>query len=125
MPLLPLEDLYSGHLAGCSCTGCLQSVPSHESFLADMPEEPEEVMEDLSRMGLVDPAAYQIADSVCAAELRQAMFFRNASGGNPQVEALLRELAQEAGGLDQAFSAAFGPQAGRFFSRFSLLFQSK
>ena len=31
----------------------------------------------------------------------------------------MRDLAAEAGGLDQAFAAAFGPQAGRFFSKVS------
>ena len=30
---------------------------------------------------------------------------------------MLRELAKEAGGLDQAFQAAFGPQAGKFFAK--------
>ena len=92
---------------------------SHESFLADMPQEPEAVMYDLWRMGLVNPAAVPIAEAISSAELRQALFFRHASHGNPHVEALLRDLAAEAGGLDQAFAAAFGPQAGRFFSKVS------
>ena len=70
-------------------------------------------------MGLVNPAVIPIAESISSAELRKALFFRHASRGNPRVEALLRELAAEAGGLDQAFAAAFGPQAGRFFSKVS------
>ena len=104
------------HLAQCACAACLQPGSSHESFLADMPQEPEELMADLQRMGLVDRAAYPIADAISSAELRQALFFSRASQGNPHTEALLRALADEAGGLDQAFAAAFGPEAGRFFS---------
>jgi nitrate/nitrite transport system substrate-binding protein len=111
-----LESQISRHLAQCACAACLQPDSSHESFLADMPQEPEELMADLQRMGLVDPAAFPIADAISSAELRQALFFRHASQGNPHIEALLRALADEAGGLDQAFAAAFGPEAGRFFS---------
>ena len=70
-------------------------------------------MADLQRMGLVDRAAYPIADAISSAELRQALFFSRASQGNPHTEALLRALADEAGGLYQAFAAAFGPEAGR------------
>lgn len=84
-----------------------------------MPKEPEDLMDDLQRMGLINPAAYPIAEAISAAELRQALFFRNASRGKPAVETLLRALAEEAGGLDQAFAAAFGPEAGRFFSKVS------
>ena len=82
---------------------------SHESFLADMPQEPEAVMDGLWRVGLVNSAAVPIAEAISSAELRQALFFRHASRGNPHVEALLRDLAAEAGGLDQAFAAACGP----------------
>jgi len=104
-------------MADCACQAC-QTVPSsHESFLEDMPHEPEDLMDDLQRMGLINPAAYPIAEAISAAELRQALFFRNASRGNPAVETMLRSLAEEAGGLDQAFAAAFGPEAGRFFSK--------
>ncbi|MEB3202102.1 MAG: ABC transporter substrate-binding protein [Synechococcus sp.] len=81
-----------------------------------MPQEPEDLMSDLQRMGLIDPAAYPIADAISNAELRQALFFRNASRGNHHVEMLLRDIAEEAGGLDQAIAASFGPEAGRFFS---------
>ena len=114
-----LATLINKHLAGCQCSNCLQTEGSHESFLADMPQEPEAVMDDLWRMGLVNSAAVPIAEAISSAELRQALFFRHASQGNPHVEALLRDLAAEAGGLDQAFAAAFGPQAGRFFSKVS------
>jgi nitrate/nitrite transport system substrate-binding protein len=105
------------HGGSCACSACVQPGSSHEAFLADMPQEPEQIMDDLQRMGLVNPAAYPIADAVSAAELRQALFFRHASQGNPHREALLRALAEEAGGLDQAFAAAFGPQAGAFFGK--------
>lgn len=116
---LDLSQQIESHLAGCECASCLQTGTSHESFLADMPQEPEAVMEDLWRMGLVSPAAFPIAEAISSAELRETLFFRNASCGNQQVETLLRELAAEAGGLDQAFAAAFGPEAGRFFSKVS------
>jgi nitrate/nitrite transport system substrate-binding protein len=112
-------SLTARHAVGCACSACLHPSDTHESFLADMPQEPEQLMEDLQRMGLVSPEAYPIAEAISTAELRQELFFRNASQGDPRREALLRALAEEAGGLDQAFAAAFGPQAGRFFSKVS------
>lgn len=105
--------------SACTCTDCIQGLASHESFLTDFPEDPETLMDDFHRMGLIRREAYPIAEKISQAELREVLFFRHASQGNPEKEQLLRALASEAGGLDQAFAAAFGPQAGRFFSRVS------
>ena len=49
-------------------------------------------------------------------ELRQALFLKMAGKGSPKREKLILSLAQQAGGLDNAFAAAFGPQAGLFFA---------
>ena len=105
--------------AVCDCSDCTQGLVSNESFLDDYPEDPAILMEDFHRMGLIRREAYPIADVISQAELREVLFYRHASQGNPEKEQLLRALASEAGGLDQAFAAAFGPQAGSFFSRVS------
>ena len=105
--------------SACTCTDCVQGLASHETFLTDFPEDPETLMDDFHRMGLIRREAYPIAEKISQAELRELLFFRHASQGNPEKEQLLRALASEAGGLDQAFAAAFGPQAGHFFCRVS------
>ena len=101
----------------CVCIECRPIGNDHENFMADMPDDPAEIISDFSRMGLIKNEAYEIADAISTAEMRDLLFYKNASNGDPYKEQLLRELAKEAGGLDQAFQAAFGPQAGKFFAK--------
>lgn len=115
-PTLLEEQSKLLHSAACRCQECYSLTADHDRFLEDMPQDPEVLMADFQKMGLFKPESIAIADRLTASELRQALFFKNASQGNPEQEAMLRALAAEAGGLDQAFAAAFGPQAGRFFN---------
>ena len=112
----PIANSNGNHGSFCNCIECRPIGSDHQDFMADMPEEPEELMDDFQQMGLIKPEAYKIADSISAAEIRELLFYRNVSQGDPETEKLLRAIAKEAGGLDQAFSAAFGNQSGRFFS---------
>ncbi|NEO34668.1 MAG: twin-arginine translocation signal domain-containing protein, partial [Symploca sp. SIO3C6] len=84
--------------------------------MAEMPQNPADLIEDLVNMQLYQSSALETADAISQAELRTALFISMASQGRPKRERLVRDLIQLAGGLDQAFSAAFGPKAGEFFT---------
>ena len=84
----------------CACIECRPICNDHENFMSDMPEDPAEIISDFSRMGLIKNEAYEIADAISTAEMRDLLFYKNASNGDPYKEQLLRELAKEAGGLD-------------------------
>lgn len=83
--------------------------------MADMPQDPVDAIGDLVRMGIYKPGTFKMADAVNTAQLRKALFLKLAGKGDPQRERLVLELAKQAGGLDCAFGAAFGPKAGEFF----------
>ena len=115
-PLNNLLNPVNNHGYLCACVECRPIGNDHENFMSDMPDDPVEIISDFSRMGLIKNQAYEVADAISTAEMRDLLFYKNASNGDPYKEKLLRELAKEAGGLDQAFRAAFGPQAGKFFA---------
>ena len=100
----------------CACIECRPIGNDHENFMSDMPDDPAEIISDFSRMGLIKNEAYEIADAISTAEMRDLYFIKMLQMVIQYKEQLLRELAKEAGGLDQAFKAAFGPQAGKFFA---------
>ncbi|HAN46745.1 MAG TPA: taurine ABC transporter substrate-binding protein [Cyanobacteria bacterium UBA8156] len=87
-----------------------------ESALAGMPSDPLVAIEDLWRMGFYRSEAASLAHVLSMTELRKELFFRMAGRGNPERETLARELASAAGGLENAFAAAFGPQSNEFFA---------
>ncbi|MEM8714482.1 MAG: twin-arginine translocation signal domain-containing protein, partial [Cyanobacteria bacterium P01_G01_bin.4] len=80
-----------------------------------MPADPVDMVDDLAKMGVYKPEAFNVADAISQAEVRKQLFLAMASKGDPKREKLILDLARLAGGLDQAFAAAFGPQAGNFF----------
>ena len=81
-----------------------------------MPQTPADLIDDFAKMRLYQPSAIETADSITQAELRTALFINMLGQGKPRRERLVRDLIQLAGGLDQAFGAAFGPKAGEFFT---------
>lgn len=81
-----------------------------------MPADPVDMVDDLVKMGLYKQNQLRAADSVNAYELRKALFLKTVGQGNPQREKLILALCKQAGGIENAFSAAFGPQAGLFFA---------
>ena len=68
-----------------------------------------------SKCVLYRPEALAMADTISQAELRTALLIKMAGQGKPRREQLVLDLIKLAGGLDEAFSAAFGPKAGQFF----------
>ncbi|MEO1392359.1 MAG: CmpA/NrtA family ABC transporter substrate-binding protein [Cyanobacteria bacterium J06634_5] len=100
----------------CVICGSFHTTEDHWRLMAEMPQNPADMIDDLVKMQLYKPAAIEAADAISAAELRTALFVSMASHGNPKRERLVKDLISLAGGLDQAFSAAFGPRAGEFFT---------
>lgn len=100
----------------CVICGNFHTTEDHWRLMAEMPQNPADMIDDLVKMRLYKPAAIEAADAISQAQLRTALFVSMASHGNPKRERLVKDLISLAGGLDQAFSAAFGPRAGEFFT---------
>ncbi len=100
-----------------SCLMCQGShnTQDHWDYMATLPQDPVDMLDDLIRMGMYKDSALKMADAVSSAEVRKALFLKMASHGDPKRERLIRDLASVAGGLDNAFAAAFGAKAGEFF----------
>ena len=110
------KDL-SGELQhNCSFCGGMHAAADHSKYMADMPQEPVELIDDLLRMGLYKTESLSIAETLTGAELRKALFLRMVSQGDSPRQQLCNELIKQAGGLDQAFAAAFGHRSVEFFS---------
>jgi len=103
-------------MSGCSICGGLHPSQNHQTVMADMPQEPVDLVDDLVKMRLYRPEALAMADTISQAELRTALLIKMAGQGKPRREQLVLDLIKLAGGLDEAFSAAFGPKAGQFFA---------
>ena len=88
----------------------------HWEFLQTMPTDPLDMVSDLAKMGLYKDRQLQVADKVNAYELRKALLLKSAGKGDPKREKLVLALAKQAGGIENAFAAAFGPQAGLLFA---------
>lgn len=98
----------------CPCGG--SHLPQdHWQFTEGMPADPVDYIDDLVKMGLYKPDALSLATSLAGAEFRKELFLQNISGGNAVRRQFCEELIQEAGGLEAAFAAAFGPHAAEFF----------
>ncbi len=100
----------------CLICGQFHSTQDHWKFMADMPSQPDMLIDDLVKMGVYNQKALEVADSISKADLRKALFLKIAGRGNPKRERLVNELIKQAGGLDEAFAAAFGHKAGEFFN---------
>ncbi|MGK7937852.1 MAG: CmpA/NrtA family ABC transporter substrate-binding protein [Xenococcaceae cyanobacterium] len=100
----------------CSICGQFHSTEDHWKFMADMPSQPDMLIDDLVKMGVYNQKALNVADSISQADLRKALFLKMAGRGNPKRERLVNELIKQAGGLDEAFAAAFGHRSGEFFN---------
>ncbi|MEM1254554.1 MAG: CmpA/NrtA family ABC transporter substrate-binding protein [Cyanobacteria bacterium P01_H01_bin.21] len=100
----------------CLICGGAHLTQSHMEFIQTMPQDPVDMVDDLMKMGLYKQQQLQAADRVNAYELRKTLLLKAAGKGDPKREKLVLALAKQAGGIDNAFAAAFGPQAGAFFS---------
>lgn len=99
----------------CQDCGGSHLTDDHWKFMQDMPQDPVNMIDDLAKMGLYKPEAFKMANTVNAADLRKTLLLKMAGKGDPKREKLVLELCKQAGGIDNAFAAAFGPKAGEFF----------
>lgn len=111
MVLTPAMDV-----ATCEFCGGTHLSRDHWEFASTMPSDPVDLIDDLVKMGLYKPSAFKAADAMAQSELRTALFLKMAGRGDANREKLCRDLVSLAGGLDNAFAAAFGPRAGEFFN---------
>ena len=81
-----------------------------------MPKDPVDMVDDLVKMGVYKQNQLRAAEGVNAYELRKALFLKRVGRGDARRERLILGLCEQAGGLDNALAAAFGPQAGLFFN---------
>ncbi|MEM7066090.1 MAG: CmpA/NrtA family ABC transporter substrate-binding protein [Cyanobacteria bacterium P01_B01_bin.77] len=100
----------------CIICGGAHLTMSHWEFLQTMPQDPVDMVGDIVRMGLYKDDQLRVADSVNAYELRKTLLLKTAGRGDPKRERLVLALVEQAGGIENAFAAAFGPQAGLFFN---------
>ncbi|MGY6530145.1 MAG: CmpA/NrtA family ABC transporter substrate-binding protein [Cyanobacterium sp.] len=113
--VLSQRDEWKGVENLCIKCGKFHASQDHWEFMQSMPSDPLDMISDLTKMGVYKPQTFEIADALSSAELRKELFLKMAGKGSPKREKLILELAKQAGGLDNAFSAAFGPKAGQFF----------
>ncbi len=100
----------------CIICGGAHLTMSHWEFLHTMPQDPVDMVGDVVKMGLYKDEQLRAADTVNAYELRKTLLLKTAGRGDPKRERLVLALAKQAGGIENAFAAAFGPQAGLFFN---------
>ena len=100
----------------CIICGGTHSTMDHWEFMQTMPKDPVDMVDDLVKMGVYKQNQLRAAEGVNAHELRKALFLKRVGRGDPRRERLILGLCQQAGGLDNALAAAFGPQAGLFFN---------
>ncbi|MEL6320095.1 MAG: CmpA/NrtA family ABC transporter substrate-binding protein [Cyanobacteria bacterium J06626_14] len=100
----------------CIVCGGAHLTRDHWEFMQTMPQDPVDMIDDLVKMGLYKNQQLKAAEKVNSMELRKALFLKIAGKGSEKREKLVLALAKQAGGLENAFAAAFGPQAGLFFA---------
>ena len=100
----------------CIICGGQHLTRDHWEFMQTMPQDPVDMVDDLVKMGVYKESKLRAADTVNAYELRKALFLKTVGRGDPRRERLIMALCKQAGGLENAFAAAFGPQAGLFFT---------
>ena len=110
------SNLLTGSQANCGVCRGTHFSGDHWEFLQTMPTDPLDMVGDLAKMGLYKDQQLQVANKVNAYELRKALLLKSAGKGDPKREKLVLALAKQAGGIENAFAAAFGPQAGLFFA---------
>ncbi len=100
----------------CMVCGGFHMAADHWKFMAeDMPQDPVEMIDDLIKMRVYKSNTFKMADAVNTADLRKTLLLKIAGKGDPKRESLVLELCKQAGGIENAFAAAFGQKAGQFF----------
>ncbi|PZO41973.1 MAG: nitrate ABC transporter substrate-binding protein [Pseudanabaena frigida] len=106
-------------LNNCPC-GADHDADQHQSVMEGMPQDPAELVNDLIRMGHYSDRAQLMAQSwetnTMKADLWQLLEQGSLSNATESQKRICYDLIKMAGGVEEAFSAAFGPQAQEFFT---------
>ncbi len=81
-----------------------------------MPSDPIELAEDLLKMGHYSAQSLGLAEAFTHAEFRKALLLQMVDRADPVHRQICLDLIRQAGGVEQAFAAAFGPHATEFFT---------
>lgn len=112
-PLMGRFDSLSAALCGC---GAAHLPEDHWQATFGMPEDPIDLVGDLVRMGHYSGESIDFAKSLTQAEFKQALLLQMIDRAEPSQKAICEQLIKLAGGMEQAFGAAFGPNASEFFA---------
>lgn len=102
----------------CPC-GADHNADEHQRVMEGMPTDPAELVNDLIKMGHYSDRAQLMAMSwetnAIKADLWQLLEQGALSNATESQKRICYDLIKLAGGVEEAFSAAFGPQAQEFF----------
>lgn len=98
----------------CPCGGSHLS-SDHRKYLEGMPQDPADLVSDLIKMGHYADTTLDLAKDLTYAEFQKALLLRMIDRAAPEQRDLCNDLIRQAGGLEEAFVAAFGPHASEFF----------
>ncbi|BAD80175.1 unknown protein [Synechococcus elongatus PCC 6301] len=118
-PTLLEEQSKLLHSAACRCQDCYRLTTDHDRFLEDMPQDPEILMADFQKMGLFKPESIAIADRLTTSELRQALFFKNASQGDPEQGSNAESFGCRSRWFRSGICCCFWTASGSFFQQHS------
>lgn len=112
---LNAEGAYSLEtLAACACGGA-HPQKDHAKFIEGMPQDPADLVDDLIKMGHYSDSTLLLAKNLTYAEFQTALLLQMIDRAEPTQRDLCHELIKQAGGMEEAFAAAFGPHATEFF----------
>ncbi|GAB4384496.1 MAG: CmpA/NrtA family ABC transporter substrate-binding protein [Elainellaceae cyanobacterium] len=80
-----------------------------------MPQDPIELVDDLIKMGHYSATTLALAKRLTHSGFQKALLLQMIDQAEPEQRDLCNDLIKQAGGLEAAFAAAFGPNAGEFF----------
>ncbi|MUL37960.1 nitrate ABC transporter substrate-binding protein [Gloeocapsopsis sp. AAB1 = 1H9] len=102
-------------MSRCSC-GSFHTPEEHWKFMEGMPQDPVDLVADLIAMGQYKPETLKLTEKFTHAELRKALVQQMLAKAKPEQQQICNDLIKQAGGLEEAFAAAFGPHATGFFN---------
>ena len=101
--------------ANCPCGGS-HVAADHQKFLEGMPQDPADLIDDLCKMGHYSGETLEFARALTQAEIRKTLVLQMLERAEPGQRQICYDLIQLAGGLEEAFAAAFGDRSNQFFS---------
>jgi nitrate/nitrite transport system substrate-binding protein len=101
--------------ANCPCGGS-HIAADHQKFLEGMPQDPADLVDDLCKMGHYSGETLEFARALTQAEIRKTLVLQMLDRAEPGQRQICYDLIQLAGGLEEAFAAAFGDRSTQFFN---------